>query len=165
MFLCAQSNDGAHYSLSSEQVDYFREVLRENPDARWTNVFIHDPMWLYDWETGWGKFEALLQGRPYSVFAGHIHLYAKMERHNQDYYILATTGGSSSLGGAKVDGQFDHVMWVTMSDEGPIVLNITLEGMLPGDVRHDRMEAVREQLEVKRRFMESAAKRLGRWKK
>lgn len=165
LVLCLQSNDGPHYHLSAEQIAYFREALAKNQEVRWTLVFVHDPLWTYDWDTGWSEFESMLGERPYTVFAGHIHLYAQMKRNGRDHYILATTGGASTLAGAEVDGQFDHVMWVTMTDDGPVVLNLKLDGLYAGDVRSAEMPAVREQLEVKRKFMEAAAKRMGGWKR
>jgi hypothetical protein len=30
-------------------------------------------------------------------------------------------------------GEFDHIMWVTMTDDGPIVANLLLDGILNDD--------------------------------
>lgn len=165
LFLCMNSNDNAHYTIGKKQIEYAAQALKDNQDVRWTLVFMHDPMWLYDWQTGWSQVESMLQDRAHTVFVGHIHLYAKTKRNNQNYYILATTGGSSTLGGADVDGHFDHIMWVTMTDEGPIIANLELTGIYDDAVRTEDMPEVRDQLERKRKFMEEAAKRMGTWSK
>ncbi len=72
--------------------------------------------------------EQLLKGRGYTVFNGHVHSYLKTTRAGQNYYRLATTGGSSGLSGIP-SGQFDHVVWVTMTDNGPIIANLALDGI------------------------------------
>lgn len=36
--------------------------------------------------------------------------------------------------GIKDWGEFDHITYVTMTVEGPQVVNILLDGILPGDV-------------------------------
>ena len=161
LFLCMQTTDGTHYRIEPEQIEYFKKVLRENRNVRWTVVIMHDPMWVYDWPTGWGKIEQLLLDRPYTVFAGHFHVYAKMKRNGRDYYILATTGGTSTLKGAQADGHFDHLMWVTIDDKGPVVANIDIGGIYDGNVKNDSMPDVKEYIEIKRKFMENAAKRIG----
>jgi serine/threonine-protein phosphatase CPPED1 len=74
--------------------------------------------------------EKVLSGRSYTVFAGHEHSYRKFVRKGMNYYQLATTGGSSKLRGVQ-HGEFDHVVWVTMSKDGPILANLLLDGILP----------------------------------
>ena len=165
LFLCLNTTDGPHYRIGEEQIQYFAGVLAKHKNVCWTMVFMHDPIWIYDWKTGWKKMGALLKDRPHTAFAGHVHLYAKTYQHNREYYILATTGGSSTLSGVQVDGQFDHIMWVTMTDQGPVVTNLGLQGIYDGAVRNDSMPQVRDQLEVKRKVMEKAANRLGTWEK
>ena len=44
------------------------------------------------------------------------------------YYSLATTGGVSSLAGP-AEGEFDHLVWVTMMDEGPRVAILMQDGV------------------------------------
>src|SRR5271156_6304585 len=50
-----------------------------------------------------------------------------------NYYQLATTGGGSRLRGIEY-GEFDHVAWVTMKKEGPVLANLLLEGVLADDL-------------------------------
>lgn len=133
LFLCLCTEDPPPTSMSEEQIAYFKATLEENRDVRWTCVFLHKPMWAEADAKGWDAFEALLQDRPYTVFAGHWHNYVKYERKGRAYYVLATCGGSSELRGAAY-GEFDHLAWVTMTDDGPRVANLLLDG-----IRDDRV--------------------------
>ena len=47
--------------------------------------------------------------------------------------FMATTGGHSPLLG-ETFGQFDHISWITMSEDGPIMANLKLDGILPHDI-------------------------------
>lgn len=134
LFLCLNTEDAAASKLSDEQATYFVNVLKANSSARWTFVFMHKPLWIEPAPNGWEPIEAALADRPYTVFAGHTHDYRKYERRGRDYIILATTGGDSALTGA-LHGQFDHLMWVTMNDDGPRIANLMLDGIQPDDVR------------------------------
>lgn len=146
LFLVLNTEDGpkkwdeAHpYNFSPEQQAYAAEALAQNQDVRWTFVFFHKPTWSYPDKVdqdacGWTAIEQLLQGRRYTVFAGHRHVYARYIRHGQEYYMLATTGGSTKLRGLD-KGEFDHFVWVTMKPEGPVVANLLLDGVLNRDVR------------------------------
>ena len=131
------------YKFSPEQQEWLRQTLAQNREVRWTFVFFHKPVWregMGDPQSqGWAPIEeALLEGnRPYTVFVGHEHNYAKFVRHGRDYFMLATTGGGSKMRGVEY-GEFDEVGWVTMKDGGPVVANILLEGVQPNDVRTAR---------------------------
>lgn len=131
------------YFFTPEQRAWLKQVLENNKDVRWTFVFMHKPVWSItkhkdpaDNSTtlGWDEIEASLQGRKHTVFSGHNHVYAKSVRNGMDYYILATTGGASTLTGLK-DGKFDHFCWVTMKDSEPIVANILLDGVEDKNIR------------------------------
>ena len=50
-----------------------------------------------------------------------------------NYYMLATTGGDSRLRGPEY-GEVDHLVWVTMKKDGPVVANILLDGILREDL-------------------------------
>lgn len=147
LFLCANSQDGEITRISPEQVDYFRQALEENSDARWTLLFLHKPLWVYDVEDapGWAELEDLLAERDYTVFAGHFHVYRKHERRDRRYFVLSTTGGVNSLGGPD-RGQFDHMVWVTMTDKGPQVANLLVDGIWDEDVFTERSAELVEQL-------------------
>jgi hypothetical protein len=127
-------DDGA---VSADQVAFLKKSLEANRGARWTLVFVHKPMWVFGDATksGWLEVEKVLSGRPHTVFAGHVHRYQKFVRNGgQHYYMLATTGGVSKLRGPEY-GEFDHLVWVTMKKDGPVLANVMLDGILPEDLR------------------------------
>lgn len=137
LFLCLETDDPPQSSsISKEQIEYFKKVLKDNPSPRWTVVAMHKPLWSYGntKENGWPEVEEALQGRKHTVFAGHVHKYQKYERNGMNYYELATTGGGSRLRGIEY-GEFDHLVWVTMKDDGPVLANIMLDGILPENLR------------------------------
>jgi len=137
LFLCLNTEDDPSSSISDEQIVYLGEVLKANPpqQVRWTLVFMHQPLWRkFEQLENWQKLESLLADRAYTVFAGHRHIYSKSVRNGQPYYILATTGGHAGGEGGKPAGldqcEFDHIVWVTMTDDGPVMANLLLEGIL-----------------------------------
>jgi hypothetical protein len=118
-------------NISNDQVAYFKEVLEANPDVRWTFCFLHSP----PWQTASGverdpgnflKIEDLLADRSYTVFAAHTHTYEYIERNGRDYITTACTGALN----VPRPGAIDHVVWVTMTDQGPKIVNLLLNGML-----------------------------------
>lgn len=135
LFLIVNTQDLPNGPIGQEQVEYFKEVLAENRDVRWTLVFMHQPVWREKTDNGWMAIERELQDRrAYTVFAGHVHNYTRVERLGREYFTLATCGAGSKLGGPKV-GQFDHIAWITMSDEGPRLANLMLDGIHGKDIR------------------------------
>jgi 3',5'-cyclic AMP phosphodiesterase CpdA len=130
LFLCLNTEDGDSSHISDEQFDYFRNVIKANSDVRWTLVFLHKPLW-WNPETldYWKKFVSLLGQRPYTVFAGHRHTYDKSVYDDRRYYILARTGAGDEPVGLE-ECKFDHIVWVTMKDDGPLVANLLLDGVL-----------------------------------
>lgn len=93
-----------------------------------------DGLWRDKFGPTWKRVEALLADRPHTVFSGHIHHYVQYQRNGgRQYYALATTGGGSQLRGRPY-GEFDHVTWLTMEHDGPQVVNLMLDGILPPDV-------------------------------
>ena len=134
LFLCLNTQDGSSRWIDDRQMMYFRKALEENANVRWTLVFMHQPMWLSESYENWKQFESLLTDRPYTVFAGHLHVYSKSIREGRRYYLLATTGGAGKGQAGKLAGlaecQFDHIVWITMTNKGPEVANLLLEGIL-----------------------------------
>jgi hypothetical protein len=161
LFLCLNSQDGytpaGTYQtvLSPEQRAYARRVLAENRDVRWTFVFLHKPLWLSEGggndgprtpestpeTTGYAELLGQLGSRNYTVVAGHNHSYAKYERQGRSCYILATTGGGSAMRGPFF-GETDAITWVTLTDRGPVMANLRIDGILPDDYRTE--EKVRQ---------------------
>ncbi|MHC4334482.1 MAG: metallophosphoesterase family protein [Planctomycetota bacterium] len=130
LFLCVNTEDTGHSHITDEQFEYFRGVIKANDNVRWTLVFLHKPLW-WKLETleYWQKFVALLGQRPYTVFAGHRHTYDKSVYDDKRYYILAKTGAGDEPVGLQ-ECKFDHIVWVTMRDDGPLVANLLLDGIL-----------------------------------
>lgn len=128
LFLCLNTEDPPPSSVSAEQCAYFKTALEENAGVAWTCIFMHKPLWDDANAKGWPEFEALLEGRPYTVFAGHRHNYAKHEHDKRNYYVLATSGGGNALRG-EAFGEFDQIVWVTMTPEGPRLSNLLLDGI------------------------------------
>jgi len=141
LFLCLNSEDppNAHRSdsLSEQQLEYFRNVLAENKNVRWTFLFFHKPMWARQKSSGWDVMEKMLADRDYTVFTGHEHNYFKYVRKGQNYYVLSVTGGGYKTEDRKIREprgteycEFDHIVWVTMTDNGPVISNLLLDGIL-----------------------------------
>lgn len=138
-----ESNPG----LSSNQVAWAVETLRRNPDVRWTILLMHQPLWVHEegnfvtarknigkaHATGFGEVERALDGRPYTVIAGHFHQYVKFVRRDRSYIILGTTGGASQMRGPAF-GEFDHAVWVTLTTNGPVLANLMLDGIRSDDI-------------------------------
>jgi hypothetical protein len=138
LFLCLNTEDGQKPGLGDEQVESISRAIDEHPEVRWTLLFMHRPLWLSEaGEAGRLQFERIerkLAGRPYTVFAGHFHSYTSHVRNDRRYIVLATTGGGSRLRGP-LFGEFDHVAWVTMTDQGPRIANLMLDGIADENVR------------------------------
>ena len=150
LFLCVSTEDlnpnatytWANSHIGKEQVAYFEKVIADNKDVRWTFVFMHEPLfeeYCHNYnKNGWEGIEAALQGRKYTVLAGHTHIYSKRIKKGQKYITLATTGAGA--GHPKTSphfGQFDHITLCTMKDDGPVFANIEVDGIWDENVRSD----------------------------
>ena len=136
LFLIINTEDGGSSNISPEQIAYFRKVIKDHPDVRWTFIFMHRPVWQGEdgQEEGYEKIEEVFKGSHFTLFSGHQHRYAKIVKNGYDHYVLATTGGGSRLRGVKY-GEYDHIMWVTLiDDEAPKIINIKLDGLIKDDV-------------------------------
>lgn len=141
LFITLDSNDDDEYNLTPKQTDFVLNTLKQNADVRWTFIFMHHPIWTYNTGGRFEKIESALQNRKYTVIAGHEHHYHQAERNGSNYYILSTTGAGSALRG-NYFGEFDHISWVTMSDKGPVIANLRLDGILPHDISNDKTAAM-----------------------
>ena len=136
LFLCLNTMEAGHPSLGQEQVEWAKETLRKHPDPRWTIVLLHHPLWVSGDDGGWAEISEALRGREHTVFAGHYHQYTRYERNDAAHIVLATTGGASGLRGP-VYGEFDHVVWVTMTDDGPVLANLMIDGIHDEHIRNE----------------------------
>lgn len=141
LFLILDSNDDDDYNLTREQTDFVLETLKENANVRWTFLLMHHPIWTYNTNGRFEEIETALSGRKYTVIAGHTHHYSHEVKKGQNYYVLATTGGGSRLRG-NYFGEFDHITWVTMTDAGPSMANLRLDGILPHDIINDETKSL-----------------------
>jgi len=147
LFIILDSNDDDDHSISEDQTNYAINAIKENQNVRWTFVLVHHPIWGYKYDTR-GRFERIeeaLTNREHTVLAGHEHHYQHFERKKSNYYVLGTTGGGSRLKGNKF-GEFDHIVWMTMTEKGPIMTNLRLDGILTHDISNERTHEMAEAL-------------------
>lgn len=115
-------------NLGEEQVAWAEQVIADNPDVRWTVVAMHIPAWQGDGHPGLTRIRRALGERPYTAFAGHIHNYRRTVIDGREHLRLGPTGGVWVLDGD--EGNFDHLVWATISDDGLRIANIVLDGVL-----------------------------------
>ncbi len=119
--------------LGEDQVAYFERAITENPDARHTFLLMHKPIWQGEGSPELDRIEAALGDRPFTAFAGHVHNYERFEIGSNLHIRLGTTGGTWVVPG--MPGSFDHVTLITMTDEGPSIANLVLDGILDSEGR------------------------------
>lgn len=130
-----------------QEKQYIKATLEQNKEVKWTFTFFHYDIFKSTSTTAaigsgnlWGYMEPLLADRPYTAFAGNSHTYSKYNvGKGKEMVRLATTGGMSRMRGVQY-GEFDHIMWVTMTDDGPKLSNLMLEGIYDSNVRTDKSE-------------------------
>ena len=144
LFLVLNTQDPPRTGFSEAQADWAIETLAKHLEVRWTLVFLHQPLWTYtEPYPAWDRVEKALQDRDYTVFCGHTHDYLWRERFGRHYINLAVTGGGiDNLG----PSAFDHLTWVTMTDEGPRVAVLAMEGIHPEDFITVEMAVLLEDL-------------------
>ncbi len=90
------SNPAKNQNFSPEQMAWLQSDVATTK-ASMIFVFQHHPRWINRYEgCNWDDVHRMFveDGRPVTVFAGHIHLYRDDGlRDNIHYYTLATTGG------------------------------------------------------------------------
>lgn len=118
----------ASVNISDAQVEYFKKVLEANTNVRWTFAFMHSPAWDQEDPANFKKIDSLLADRPYTMFAGHTHTYKYIHRKGRDYITMGVTGGL--LPAHQSVGNMDHLAWVTMTDKGPSIGNLLLNGIV-----------------------------------
>lgn len=137
LFICLNQQEGRdsrkkQCGLTPEQTKWALDTIKKNNKVKWTLIFVHSP-WTWG-EAPFKQIEKAMGKRNYTVFSGDFHFYNKFIRNNRNYYLLATAGGVSKLRGVKDYGEFDHITYVTMTDKGPKIANVLLDGILPDDV-------------------------------
>ncbi|HOE65870.1 MAG TPA: sugar-binding protein [Candidatus Hydrogenedentes bacterium] len=128
LFLVLHTEDPPGKQISADQVAYAARVLADHPDVRWTFVLLHVPLWMYSHEHRWEEIEACLAGRKHTVLAGHMHEYIKYVRNNASHIVLAASG-AWTFGRGPEYGEFDHITWIAMDDNGPRITNLLVDGI------------------------------------
>jgi hypothetical protein len=77
---------------------------------------------------GWAQIVEAFGGRPYTAMSGHVHNYQRRVIDGRDHIRLGPTGGLWVTSGD--EGNFDHVMLVTVTAGGPVIANVVLDGVL-----------------------------------
>jgi hypothetical protein len=114
-------------NVGDEQAAYVKRALDAHPDVRWTFLFFHKPVWQSTNSPGFRAIEAALANRPYTVFSGHVHSFARTVRQGRDYFTLGTTGGGQNPADSMA---FDHLTLVTMTRSGPSIAHLRMDGVL-----------------------------------
>jgi len=111
--------------FSERQVGWIKKTLEEHPDVRWTFLFMHEPCWEKPSDS-FKRIQALLEDRRHTMFGGHLHYYDYDNIDGYEYITMGPAGASFHVEGP---GNVDHIMWVTMTDQGPQMGNIALKGL------------------------------------
>ena len=111
--------------FEGEQMEWIKKTIADHPEVRWTFLFLHEPAWEKPSES-FKEIQALLKGRKHTFFAGHLHYYDYDYIDGYEHITMGPAGASFHQEGP---GNVDHIMWVTMTDEGPQMGNIALKGL------------------------------------
>jgi hypothetical protein len=150
LFIALNSEDQTRGSgrgtISTEQYEWIKKTLAAHTTVQWTFLFMHQPLWVQEENPArWFDVEKLLADRKHTVFVGHRHHYVQYERNKSNYYMLATTGGASPLRGPQF-GEFDHFVWITMTEQGPVLANLQLEGIFDSKLHTEKIETFTSKL-------------------
>ena len=108
-----------------EQIAFVKDTLEQHADVRWTFVFLHEPAWENPSES-FKAIQGLLKDRDHTVLGGHLHYYDYDNIDGHEHITMGPAGASFHQEGP---GNVDHIMWVTMTDNGPQIGNIALKGL------------------------------------
>ncbi|MBX7256722.1 MAG: metallophosphoesterase [Candidatus Hydrogenedentes bacterium] len=146
-----QGNDS---SIGPEQVQFALDDLAKAKSAQHTFVFMHVPVWHNGKNAEWDQIEAALSGRPYTVFAGHLHNLSFERRNGARYIVVSTTRGfSPRRDDSQIMelGNFAHYTNVTVEGSEPKITYIEPGGATwPEDIAPIEFQrAARDLLNIK----------------
>lgn len=131
-------NPGVDQNMSENQFAWLREDLarsRARGNTEMTFVFLHHPRWLPKYEeSNWDEVNELFvkDGRPTTIFAGHIHKYRDDEAvGNVKYFTMAVTGGAQ--GSFRDTAARHHINLVRVRREGYKMSYMPVGSILGGD--------------------------------
>jgi 3',5'-cyclic AMP phosphodiesterase CpdA len=113
-------------TFGDRQLGWLRDTLAAYPNPQWTFVVLHKPAWKMR-SPEFAKVQAMLSGRPHTVFAGHTHYFTHEVFDGHDYINMGTTGGIRQKAGP---GTMDHTMVVTLGATGPLYANTRFTGLM-----------------------------------
>lgn len=116
---------GQPVEFPEKQMNWIKETLDKNRDVRWTFLFMHEPCWENPSES-FKSIQKMLEDRKFTMFGGHLHYYDYDNINGHEYITMGPAGASFHHDGP---GNVDHMMWVTMTEEGPQIGNIALKGL------------------------------------
>jgi calcineurin-like phosphoesterase family protein len=116
---------GVKVEFPDKQRAWLKKTLAEHPNVRWTFVFLHEPVWDNPSDS-FKEIQKLLKGRKHTLFAGHTHYYDYDIVDGVEYITMGPVGAAFMKQGP---GNVDHIMWVTMTGDGPQMGNIALKGL------------------------------------
>ena len=116
---------GKPVEFGEEQMAYIESVLEQNADVRWTFLFLHEPAWENP-SDNFKAIQGLLKNRDHTFFGGHLHYYDYDNIDGSEHITMGPAGASFHQEGP---GNVDHLMWVTMTADGPQMGNIALKGI------------------------------------
>lgn len=112
-------------AFSDEQMAFAERVLEENRDVKWTFISMHKPGWKSE-DKRYAKLIEMLDGRPHTVFAGHLHAMEYSVSSNGERIQLGRTGGHAHGNGPESDNLF---LWVNVRDGKPSYRVVHLNGI------------------------------------
>ena len=116
---------GKSVEFDEEQIAFLKRVLEKNNGARWTFLFMHEPCWENPSDS-FKEIQKLLVGRKHTFFGGHLHYYDYDNIDGVEYITMGPAGASFHHDGP---GNVDHIIWVTITEDGPQIGNIALKGI------------------------------------
>jgi hypothetical protein len=111
--------------FEGEQMEWIKKTIADHADVRWTFLFLHEPAWEKPSES-FKAIQALLKDRKHTFIAGHLHYYDYDEIEGHEHITMGPAGASFHQDGP---GNVDHLMWVTMTHDGPQIGNLALKGI------------------------------------
>ena len=117
---------GKPVEFGDEQIAFVKGTLAKHAEVRWTFLFLHEPAWENASESFKG-IQKLLKDRDHTFFAGHLHYYDYDNIDGHEHITMGPAGASFHQEGP---GNVDHITWVTMTEDGPVISNLLLNGIL-----------------------------------
>jgi predicted phosphodiesterase len=112
-------------ALGEEQLNWLKEDIAANRDARRILIFMHQPIWA-----ALEPVYPLLEGLPVSIFAGHYHKYSYQEIRGIPHVICGATAAYIPEEGMEAYGRFRSYLMATVRDDQFKLALIRLGGVL-----------------------------------